>query len=293
MHIQRDCSTQTDSTSMEPSKETYLDETPKTTHLRKPQLLIIGDSVVRGCGMLFKTVTGSYFDVNVQYQQTTTLNDIEEKLKNYVGRLTKNDYVLISTSPGDIVGGDLIEECRIKDLLIRTKNTNLVLLGSPYMHHDRISLNKLIALQNIKVAQTIQGFGTGMFVDPNDFEINYSDKNYSTRYQKKERLVHFIKNLLVPFQGTEELIVKQHKNFLKRLETLKAPGTINKTKDQLSKHDIMKHKKINTNNQQKTTKNGKTVLNTSTDPTNPSIVLTTTTTNHNVFFRGRCYTTRD
>lgn len=231
-HVHKECSTQTNFADFPDCDSNNNNNNSSQTvphheysFKRKPQLVIIGDSVVKGCAKLFKMGTSAKFDINTQYRPKTSIEELCEIARTYLRKMNRNDFLILFTGPGDSIYGRNINTNILRDFVLRAASkTNVIIVGSAHMHPRRHILNRLISHQNKSIEQVVNAISSAKFVNANEFGLNYSFMNLPGSYVKKNNLVNFIcESLILPIA----LAVEQHEQFMERFRALGATNNSN------------------------------------------------------------------
>lgn len=181
---------------------------PTSTSMKKHQILLFGnESCMRGTGAIVKFMCKNKFDINCQY--SSSLRTMEELLTDYASlsqRLTKNDYIIMSTGIVDSLRGKLAStSCWTMLSEISTKS-NLIIITPPFANNRKI-LNNFIFNFNMDIRQQTVGNKVDCQLVNTDSFMSPSDRNHLAHipYEVKIRIFKHICNDLITTKLNTEM----------------------------------------------------------------------------------------
>jgi hypothetical protein len=156
---------------VEESKMKMQDSKMKDIKGLKHKILIIGDSHVRGIAGLMATSLDDRFEVCGFIKPGSGTVSLSGTMKKEVDKLTKNDFVVISSGSNDINKNDPRSAFRyIVDYMENVRHTNVILIGvpprfdadasdDPYLNnitkHFNSKLRKLTKFFNVTMSEMV------------------------------------------------------------------------------------------------------------------------------------------
>lgn len=113
----------------------------------RPQLLVLGNNIIRGTNFTFKSSTKKKYDVNCQWRNSLPFKDLVSEFLEYGSKLSKKDCVVLFVGQENALGGTPIDAPTITKLIKASQCTNLLLVGPP-QSPKRPVLNDFVAEQN-------------------------------------------------------------------------------------------------------------------------------------------------
>ena len=165
----------------------------------KSQLVIIGNrSCVTGTGKLIKQIVGPYFDINCQFADKFTLDELIEAYSPLATKCTSKDFIIVFTGNENAVRGQKVQEARLQKLKDYAGNTNLILVAPPFAANRHV-LNRIIHETCLSVYTAISDHQQNtLFLNMDNF-TELQEKNYPGHsvYSAKKRIMAHIGGVML------------------------------------------------------------------------------------------------
>lgn len=159
---------------------------------RNRQILLMSGPNGYNYGKIAKEISKNTFDTNCQSAKTNFFENITINHSILSRNYTEKDYKIIFTSNENARLGKNIDELYVREIVEQSNNTNLILVGAPFVWNRPI-LNKFIENQNQAILNQIGHENRAYFIDCNKIIRPYQvQKSGELTNQGKWQLMNYI-----------------------------------------------------------------------------------------------------
>lgn len=167
------------------------------TNIRKPRLLVVGDSQARdGLKYLEDTRLFTTHRVMNFFKPSATFSSVVDNLYHFTKEYSQRDTVVIMAGTNNVLKG-LRLDLPYLSKIIKAMNCGIVIVSIPYQRRKPV-LNNLIFEYNIKLQEAAEQHANSTFVDVNALleESDYKANNIHLSKRGKTKLFGYLSSFI-------------------------------------------------------------------------------------------------
>lgn len=206
---------------------------------RKPQLLLVSNTFLKGSTNWSKEFTDGNFDINNQYLKNCTFNDVMQDALSRTKKLNSNDKIILFCGPQNALKNHNIDLNLLHHVVNNTSHTHLMIVSCP-LTKNRPVLNQFILKHNAKIEEALEATRAS-FIDAAKIVFPQNVMSYDICWNvnnRRQLFLHISEEYI--FQKTKQRrinigtslnnelsYVEENKKIMERLKKLRQPSSTN------------------------------------------------------------------